>query len=268
MSDEPVQFTIEGHAPAPAAKRHTATDAAVEMEKTRSVLREAAAAKNELLQARRERAAFSLEAVDAEAARAAQSYQQAWDAGDAAAMAASQRDIAALEIRRHNTQAVAERLDRTQPLPTDPVEAFAEGRSAQAQAWIRDHPQYVLDGRKAAKLAAGHNDAIAEGIAPDTADYFSHINNFVGEGGESRRRGSNSGGDSEIRRVIVTDDPNKQIGPNEVRMTRGEHKAATETLTWNYDSGPHKKGEALGVVEYLRRKGIMMKQGGFYDKLD
>jgi hypothetical protein len=264
MSDEPVQFTIEGHAPAPAAKRHTATDAAVEMEKTRSVLREAAAAKNELLQARRERAAFSLEAVDAEAARAAQSYQQAWDAGDAAAMAASQRDIAALEIRRHNTQAVAERLDRTQPLPTDPVEAFAEGRSAQAQAWIRDHPQYVLDGRKAAKLNAAHSDAIAEGIAPDTADYFSHVNRFIGEGAGSRRSSS----DNATLRVRVTDDPNKQLAPGEVRMSRGEHKAATETLTWNYDSGNHKKGEPLGVEEYLRRKNLMKQQGGYHDKLD
>jgi hypothetical protein len=56
MDETPVQYTIEGDAPAP-AKRHTAADtnAAAETEKTRSVLREAAAAKNELLSASRTR---------------------------------------------------------------------------------------------------------------------------------------------------------------------------------------------------------------------
>jgi hypothetical protein len=53
-------------------------------------------------------------------------------------------------------------------------------------------------------------------------------------------------------------------------MTRGEHRAATETLTWNYDSpdGKHKRGSPLGVEEYLRRKSLMKQQGGYYDKLD
>jgi hypothetical protein len=189
MSDEPVQFTIEGNAPAP-AKRVTAADTdAVETQKTRRALTEANAARNELLQARRERAAFSLEAVDAEMVRASQGFQQAWENGDSAQMVERQREIAALEVRRHNTQAVAERLERTQPQPTDPVEAFAVGRSAQAQSWLRDHPEYVLNERKTAKLNAAHSDAIAEGIAPDTADYFSHVNSFLGlDGGVAGQR--------------------------------------------------------------------------------
>jgi hypothetical protein len=264
--DEPVQFSIDGNDPAPA--RHTDTDAAVEMEKTRRVLTEKAAVQNDLLQARREHAAVSLDRINTEAERAAQDYQQAWENGDSAKMVESQREIATLEARRYNANAVAEHLERTQPQPTDPVEAFAAGRSSQAQDWIRSHPDYVLGGRKTAKLQAAHSDAIAEGIAPDTADYFNHVNGFLGldEGAGSRQRG----GGGEIRRVIVTDNPNKPLGPGEVRMTRGEHRAATETLTWNYDSpdGKHKRGSPLGVEEYLRRKGIMKQQGGYYDKLD
>jgi hypothetical protein len=267
--DEPVQFTIEGNAPAP-AKRHTAADtnAAVETEKTRSALREATAWKNELLLARREQAAVHLDRINTEAERAAQTYQEAWDAGDAAAMAASQRDIAALEVRRHNTQSVAERLDRTQPAPIDPVEAFAEGRSAQAQAWIRSHPEFVLNERKAAKLSAAHSDAIAEGVVPDTAEYFAHVNKFIGEGGESRRRGSDN---ATLRVRVGTPNSGERLGPNEVRLTPGEYSAATEgALVWNHDSpdGKFKKGDSLGVAEYLRRKDIMSKQPGWYDKLD
>jgi hypothetical protein len=238
--DEPVQFTIDGNDPGP-AKRATDTDAAVEMEKMRHVLTEKAAVQNELLQARREHAAVHLEAVDAGMTRASQAFQQAWESGDASQMAQSQREIAALEVRRANTQAVAERLERTPTVPTDPVEAFAHGRSAEAASWIRSHPEFVLNERKAAKLAAAHSDALAEGVAPDTAAYFEHINTFVGEGGESRRR---RGGDSETLRVRVgTPKYGERLGANEVRMTPGEYKAATETLVWNYDSpdGKYKK---------------------------
>jgi hypothetical protein len=262
-----VQFSIDGNDPTPSAP---AADAAAELAATRRVLTEKAAVQNELLQARREHAAVHLEAVDAEMTRASQAFQQAWESGDASQMAQSQRDIAALEVRRANTQAVAERLDRTPTVLTDPVEAFAEGRSSQAQAWIRDHPDYVLGGRKTAKLQAAHSDAIAEGIAPDTAAYFKHVDAFLGldeDGGAGRRRSSNDSGGEPLR-VRVTADPNKQLAQGEVRMTPGEYKAATETLTWNYDSGKHKRGDALGVEEYLRRKGIMSKQPGWFDKLD
>jgi hypothetical protein len=138
-----VQFFIGDDDAAP-AERHTDTDAAVEMEKTRHSLREAAAWKNELLLAKREQAAVHLDRINTEAQRAAQGYQQAWENGDSAKMVEAQREIAALEARRYNAQATAERLDRAQPQPIDPVEAFAEGRSAQAQDWIRSHPDYVI----------------------------------------------------------------------------------------------------------------------------
>jgi hypothetical protein len=260
-----VQFYIDGNAPTPSAPD---TDAA-EAERTRHSLREAAAWKNELLQAKREQAAVHLERINTEAERATQAHQQALEEGDFARAAEAQREVATLEVRRANTQSVAERLDRTPAVPADPVEAFAEGRSAQAQDWIRNHPDYAMGGRKTAKLQAAHSDAIAEGIAPDTKEYFKHVDQFLGidgGGAGSRRRGS----DSETLRVRVTDDPNRQLEPGEVRMSKGEYRAATDgSLTWNYDSpdGKHKKGSALGVTEYLRRKGIMKQQPGWFDKL-
>jgi hypothetical protein len=270
MSDERVQYSIDGDDAAP-AKRHTDANAAADMEieRTRRVLTEKAAVQNDLLQARREHAAVHLDRINTEAERAAQDYQQAWENGDSAKMVESQREIAALEVRRANTQSVADRLDRTQAVPTDPVEAFAAGRSSQAAAWIRSHPDYVMGGRKTAKLQAAHSDAIAEGITPDTEQYFRYVDQFLGidEGGAGRRQRDSGGAPLRVR---VTADPNKQLAQGEVRMTPGEYKAATETLTWNYDSpdGKYKRGDNLGVAEYLRRKGIMMKQGGYYDKLD
>jgi hypothetical protein len=126
------------------------------------------------------------------------------------------------------------------------------------------------DKDRTAKLQAAHSDAIAEGITPDTADYFSHVSQFLGlEGGGagSRRRG---GGSETLRVRVGTPKSGERLGPNEIRMTPGEYRAATETLSWNYDSpdGKYKKGDALGVSEYLRRKGLMKQQPGWFDKLD
>jgi len=52
-------------------------------------------------------------------------------------MADAQREIAALEVKRNNAQAWAAQLERTQPLVTGPIEAFAARRSPQAQAWLK-----------------------------------------------------------------------------------------------------------------------------------
>ena len=81
---------------------------------------DAAAAKNELLQAKRQQAAVHLDRINAEAEHATQGYHQAWEVGDAAKIADWQRQIASLEVQRNNAQVVAEQLNRTQPLPIDP----------------------------------------------------------------------------------------------------------------------------------------------------
>lgn len=107
-------------------------------------------------------------------------------------------------------------------------------------------------------MNAAHSDAVAEGITPDSEEYFAHVNRFLGlEGGGAARRSSGSGSPLS---VLVTDDPNKPLAPGQVRMTRGEYKAATETLTWTH--GPN-KGQPLGVAEYLKRKGIMVQEGRY-----
>lgn len=99
--DEQVRYTIDDDDGQPAQRRSDA-HANAELEKTRHALADAAAARNELLQARREQAAVHLERINTEAECAQQGYQHAWESGDAAKMADAQREIAALEVKRNN----------------------------------------------------------------------------------------------------------------------------------------------------------------------
>ena len=59
--------------------------------------------------------------------------------------------------------------------PADPVEAIASQLSPRSAQWIRQHPEYARDKRLFQKMIAAHNLISADGIAPDTDEYFDSV---------------------------------------------------------------------------------------------
>lgn len=59
--------------------------------------------------------------------------------------------------------------------PVDPVEALASQLSPRSAAWVRQHPQFATDQRLFQKMIAAHNLAMADGLAPDSDEYFDVI---------------------------------------------------------------------------------------------
>lgn len=66
------------------------------------------------------------------------------------------------------------------PPPSDPVEAFARQLSPQSADWVRRNPQYVTNPRLNQKMVAAHNLAVADGIQPDSPDYFDYVETVLG----------------------------------------------------------------------------------------
>jgi hypothetical protein len=64
--------------------------------------------------------------------------------------------------------------------PSDPVEQFVATMSPQSASWIRAHPELVTDVKKNRKMIRAHEDAIDEGIKPDTPEYFQSIERAMG----------------------------------------------------------------------------------------
>jgi hypothetical protein len=62
-----------------------------------------------------------------------------------------------------------------QPVPSDPVEAFARTLSPRSAEWVRAHPEFVRDANKNRKMIAAHELAVADGHAPDTDSYFAAV---------------------------------------------------------------------------------------------
>lgn len=61
------------------------------------------------------------------------------------------------------------------PEHSDPVEALASQLSPRSAEWIRKNPQYARENSKFQKMIAAHQLAVADGIQPDSDEYFEAI---------------------------------------------------------------------------------------------
>ncbi len=109
-----------------------------------------------------------------------QSLQYAMQAGDHARQVDIQESISdnkAKLLQLNNGLEAMKSKPKTPPPPThsDPVEAFASRLSPRSADWVRAHPEFVRDPAKNRKMIAAHELAMADGIAPDTDEYFSAI---------------------------------------------------------------------------------------------
>jgi hypothetical protein len=162
-------------------------------------------------------------------------------------------------------------------VPDDPVEAYIQGRTEPTANWLRDHSDFVTDKRKNAKLTSAHWDAVGEGIAPDTKEYFEHVEKFIGlrkadavvtDGDNVQRPGAKKPAQRAVAPVNGSAGSGGAVERNEVRLSAREAEAATDgTHQWNYDdpSGQKKfkKGDPIGVQEFARRKQKMTQQGQY-----
>lgn len=123
---------------------------------------------------------------DLQRAMEAGEWDKVTDAQDALSMANArlvqyERDKASIDPNRgkpSTTGRVAEQ--QPQPAAVDPVERFIASATPATQSWLRQNRQYVqTDARGMPKLdsrvMAAHYQAEADGIQPDTPDYFAFI---------------------------------------------------------------------------------------------
>jgi len=143
----------------------------------------------------------AIDATEQAAANAEFEYAQAMSAGDYAHAAKAQRAMAQAESHLLQLQNGRQRLEETlqQPaegsvyappvpnfepqIPQDPIEMYAERLAPRSAEWLRAHPDAV---QKLGKLTRAHQDAIEDGIVPETDDYFNFIESRLGYDSEPR----------------------------------------------------------------------------------
>ena len=121
--------------------------------------------------------------------------------GDHASIAKIQRAIAAatVELRQleDGKKDLASRPKTPEPTISDPVEALAAQLTPRSAEWVRRHPEFATDPVLNRKMVAAHNDAVANGIVPDTDEYFEDVEATLQRRGALRSvsRGSEDNGE-------------------------------------------------------------------------
>ena len=264
---------------------------------------DAQTARTEVTDSRLSTVESGLASAQTEASAAEAAYAAAMEAGNFADAAKQQRRMARAEaesVRLTEAKADLEiakaspRVERRKEEPrdaprSDQVETFINTRDSATQAWLRNHMDdaRVLatgnDQRRAAKLNAADNDAVAEGFERGSKDYFAHIENFLGMTQKEEPKANGQDGKVQVN-AHQRRSPAAPVAPvnagssagatngggTEVRLTKGEAQSATDgTLVYNYDDpSPQKKfkkGDPIGIQEFARRKKAMAARGE-YDK--
>lgn len=114
------------------------------------------------------------------AAMANNDYDAAADAQEA--MADTKAKLLQLENGRAAMQEQAKnpRMHPQQISAHDPVETLASQLSPRSAAWVRSHPEFARNERLTQKMIAAHNLVTADGMQPDTDEYFDTVERLLG----------------------------------------------------------------------------------------
>lgn len=178
-----------------------------------------------------------------------------------------------------------------QRVTDDPVERAVAGMDTRDATWLRQHPEYITDQKKNAKIRAAHFDAMSElgESAVHTPAYYEHLETYVGLRSDAAPQNGNGrvevvvngNGAAPAKPVIKPASRRAPVAPVQssgsaignggggtVRLSQKQADAATDgTHVWNYDDpSPQKrfkKGEPIGIQEMARRVKSMTEQGLF-----
>jgi hypothetical protein len=120
----------------------------------------------------------------------------------------------------------------------DPVEALASQLTPRSAEWIRAHPEAVHDPVMNRKLRRAHEDAIDDGLAADSDEYFSYVENRLNvrkpvqqqEAALSEASTSTAGRRAAAPPAAPVSRSGTGTGgrPNVVTLTRAEQEAARD----------------------------------------
>lgn len=110
-------------------------------------------------------------------------YREAMSVGDfdkAAEIQEALSSNAAKLLQLEQGKQALESMPKQQPqMPVDPVEALASQLSPRSAAWLRRNPECATDQRLFQKMIAAHNLAMADGIEPDSDEYFEFVEGTI-----------------------------------------------------------------------------------------
>lgn len=112
-------------------------------------------------------------------------YRKALEEGDYNAAAEVNDQIASIAAELMQLNEGKRALEESRQAPRNggeinKVEEFVKDFTPRSADWIRRNPEYVTDKDKHRRMISSHHVAVAEGLQPDTDEYFQKIEELLG----------------------------------------------------------------------------------------
>lgn len=193
-----------------------------------------------------------LSAAQSERDSAKQALQAAGEAGDWKSIADAQSRIGRAEAKilsfESGAAEIAERTEteKTQPRqeqvlqkPLDPMSAIDGNPNLlpAEKAWLKAHPDAVIDGRRNNELSVGYERAIKKGLVRGSPDYLAFLEDFMGYAKSN----------DEDRSISVQAPPSRNERGNDGRVTGGRITLTPEERQAAKDMG-------VSEIDYAKQK--------------
>jgi len=142
-----------------------------------------------------------------------------------------------------------------QPRYVDPIDQMAQNVSPRSASWLRENRDSLRDERSIRRMYRAHEDAVDDGIAPDSDEYFSFIEN---------RLGLNKSDDTDPVSEAAAPSPRRQVPPPAAPVSRGNQRP--NVIRLSREQADTAKMMGMTEAEYaknmiaLRNEGKMGRQ--------
>lgn len=99
---------------------------------------------------------------------------------NAAQLADLERGKKAMKEARKQAEEEAQRQPQRMEPPADPIEDMASRVTEKSASWLRANKSNLQNEQKIGRMFRAHQDAIEDGIAADSDEYFAYIENRLG----------------------------------------------------------------------------------------
>lgn len=139
--------------------------------------------------------------------------------------------------------------------PSDRVEQMAQAVSQRSAAWLRENKDALSSDRVINKMFRAHEDAIDDGIQPDTDEYFQFIESRIG----INRSAQEASASEAPLSAASAPAPKRSAPPPAAPVSRGNPRANTMQLTRAQADAARDMG--YKPEEYAKLRAQLIKEG-------
>ena len=154
---------------------------------------------------------------------------------------------------KEQRESAAQNVQPVSPPQGDLVEQLAANVTPRSAEWLRSSKEHLRGEREIRKMFRAHEDALDDGIAPDTDEYFEFIENRLGIRKNAEEESPVS--------VAAAPTPRKSVSPPPAPVSRGGQRPNVMRLT----ALEVETASSLGMTpeEYARNKALLQKEGRY-----